>query len=302
MNDELDRRRRERLTSPRVQTCPSTSLDAIPILSAHQVYPSTWRRFVKTIIILLAVLSLAGTCEAGLIRRPRAIKSDARSPVLTSVTELKTTVEYGTVELVVTGLTAAGKKASITEELECWPEDEHHLKYMSDPRDGYWTACYRLILGHEGKMYIVGYEEQDGDSDSDDTDISSSYGADIPFDFDLATQTFRIRMNELVPLPDRFRQRDFTGVRFLVPVNLRGLSKGEAEAIIRNRGGLVVNSAGPVDVVVLPDRIDLCPNSGQSRNRLADRWFRKGAKVLWERTFGRPNAPPDCGVEGDWRD
>lgn len=256
----------------------------------------------KTTIVVLALLCLVGTSDAGHIRRPPTIKSDAPSPVLTSVIELETTVDYGTVEMVVTGLTAAGKKATITEKLVCWPEDEHHLKYMSDPLDGYWTACYRLILGHEGKMFIVGYQEEDGDSDSDDADINFSYGADIPFDFDIATQSFRIRTNELVSLPDRFRQRDFTGVRFLVPVNLRGLSKGEAEAIIQTRGGLVVNSAGPVDVVVLPDRIDLCPNSGQSRNRLADRWFRKGAKVLWERSFGRPNAPPDCGAEGDWRD
>lgn len=43
-----------------------------------------------TIIVLLVLLSLGETSNAGSIRRPRAIKSDAPSPVLTSVLELKT--------------------------------------------------------------------------------------------------------------------------------------------------------------------------------------------------------------------
>lgn len=210
--------------------------------------------------------------------------------------------DYGEAELVATGLTAAGKRVTLTENPPCESEEEHHLKYMSDPQDGYWTSCHRVLLAHDGKTYVVGYEEKDGDSDDDDTDVSSTYGADIPFDFDLAAQTFRIRTNDLIPLPTRFRQRNIAGVRFLVPLNLSGLSKGETETLLQGRGGVVVGSEGPVDVVVLPDRVDFCPNSHRSRNRLAERWVRKGARVLWERNLGRPNAPAECGEDGVWRE
>lgn len=126
--------------------------------------------------------------------------------------------------------------------------------------------------------------------------------ADIPFDFDLATQTFKIRSGELVPLPERFRQRGFEGLHVLVPVDLEGLSKQEVEWIVQKRGGSVVGAEGPVDVIVLPDRIDFCPHSSRGRNRLAERWIRRGAKVLWERNFGRPGVLPVGHPEGDWRD
>jgi hypothetical protein len=258
------------------------------------------RRFVKTFIVLLALLSLTGISDAAHVRRTAAIKSDAASPVLTSVIEQKSTVDdYGTVELEVTGLTASGEKVTRSEELEWWPDETHHIKGISDPDDGYWTACTRMLIERDGAIYIVGYTEEDGDRDGDS---NSSYGGDIPFEFDVSTQTFHIRVADLAPLPTRFRQAKWTGVRFLVPVNLVGLSRGEAETIIQSRGGCIVGSDDPVDVVVLPDRTDFCPNSNRSRNRLAEKWIRRGALVLWERYFGRPNFPAPRGEEGDWRD
>lgn len=251
----------------------------------------------KTAILLLALVSFVGSAVA------RPAPSRPASPVLTSIIELKTTVsDWGEPTLEATGLTATGKKATITEVPDCRSEEVDHVKAMTDLEDGYWTACRRLVYVENGKGYIVGWEERDGDSDSDDTDVSSSYGADIPFDFDLATQTFKIRTGELVPLPERFRQRGFEGLHVLVPVDLEGLSKQEVEWIVQKRGGSVVGAEGPVDVVVLPDRIDFCPHSYRGRNRLAERWIRRGAKVLWERNFGRPGVLPVGHPEGDWRD
>lgn len=258
----------------------------------------------KAFVVVCALFLLVEVSWADPLRSARG-ESAVASPILTSIISLETTADWGDVELVVAGLTATGARATRSEPRDSWIEEDHHLRYATDPRDGYWAACYRILLEEKGVSYIVGYKEEQGDSDDDFDDTIDSCTANVPFDFDLATQTFRIRTSELVPVPVRFRKRAWTGLRFLVPVNLHNVSKQEAEMIIQARGGKVVGGEGsgtePVDVVVLPDRIDFCPGHVRSRNRLAEKWARKGAQVLCERFFGRTGSPL-CNEEGELRD
>lgn len=257
----------------------------------------------KTLLAVLAFVALTATSHAGSSRHVvRATPSGRPSPVLTSVIQLEATYDPDVLILEATGLTATGERATVTEGRDCYREESYHLKAMTDPRDGYWDACYRIVLETGGRRYIAGYEEESGDSDEDDTDVSSSSSVNVPLEFDVKTQSFRIRTEEMLPLPVRFRQKSFAGLRFLVPVNLRGFTKQEVETLIRDRGGEVVGTAGPVDVLVLPDRVDFCANSYRATNRLAERWLRKGAKVLWERYLGKPNGPLPCDDAGEWRD
>ena len=252
--------------------------------------------------LFLLLFAIVGSSTAALTRRPLRIRSDAPSPVLTSVIELDTTISCGEVTLVITGLTAAGKRETIEKFVDSWTAEEYHLKWMSDPRDGYWEACDRILLVEGGTTYIIGYQKRSGDSDDADTDVFYEENVAIPFDFDVKTQRCQIHIDRLAPLPVRFREQKWAGLRFVVPVNLKGLSKDETKMVIEARGGQVVDTEGPVDVVVLPDRVDFCPSEHGSRNRIAERWIRKGAKVLWERYFGRPNAPCVGDGEAEWRD
>ncbi|MEW6351452.1 MAG: hypothetical protein AB1646_20560 [Thermodesulfobacteriota bacterium] len=259
-----------------------------------------------TVTLFLFLFAVVGTAVSSAGTRSQRAKSSAPSPVLTSVIELRTdSAEDGCISLYATGLTADGKRETLEESQDSQAMCEYHLKYMTDHLDGYWTECHRIILTVEGgNQYIVGYQEYDGDSDDDEDDVNFNDCVTVPLDFhfDVKTQKFVIHTDRLVPLPVRFRERKWTGHRFLVPLNLQGFSKDEMRLIIEARGGQVVGPEGPVDVVVLPNRVDFCPGHWGTRNRIAERWIRNGAKVLWERYLGHPNAQPVGRDDDEWRD
>lgn len=226
-----------------------------------------------------------------------------KSPVLTSVQELSlrdiSRGEDSGVALIVCGLTATGERAELRHDLPASYRRAkmYHYKYLADAHDDYWDRCFRLIYHHQGQNFIAGamVYMTNGESDQGYNESFPEIVLTVPWGFDLKTQKFWIHADtdKMVPLPTALRGQNWTGLRFRMPLPLHRFKPEEVRALIEFRGGTVIGAEGPVDVVLLPDRIQFCPNAWRSNNTEAAAWIRKGARVLWERNFPRPGTSHD---------
>ncbi len=80
-------------------------------------------------------------------------------------------------------------------------------------------------------------------------------------------------------IPLKFRP--WQGMRFHIPNPPRSQSPHTLSMGIRERGGVLVGAEGPVDILVLPETVDL----SRHRHGAAAQWVEQGAVVMWEAAF-----------------
>jgi hypothetical protein len=235
---------------------------------------------------------------------------NSKTTVLTSVQELSllhvSRVASTGIALIARGLTATGECTELRHELPTSYRraQKYHHKYLADANDNYWDRCFRLIYRHRNQDFVAGamVYMTNGEDDPDWYDSFPEIIMNVPWGFDVKTQKFWIHADtdKMVPLPTPLRGQSWAGLRFRMPLPLRRFKPEEAQGLIESRGGAVMDAQGPVDVVLLPDSIQFCPNSWRSHNTEAATWIHKGARVLWERNFPRPMASHDGDEE--WSD
>lgn len=252
---------------------------------------------------LALTLSIPGSLEANTLRWLTPESGIGRSAVVTSVDHVSILLGSGVYprssSLVAIIRLDSGEttqlRASIEEPLGL--SEEHHMKFLMDPEDGYWGLCYRALYGSGGRFYIIGHRQDVTDFDGDTATMDSSLSIERGFDVKSMKFWYKIDINKTPVLPVRFKGREWRGVRFLIPARLEDFEREEAALLIERRGGQVVDATGPADVLLLPDRLEFCPGTLRSGHKVAAKWIRDGARVLWERDFPRPGRGDSSDIE-----
>jgi len=228
--------------------------------------------------------------------------SNDRAPVSVTRLDVEISPDGKKVLMVVRGLTASGRRTSLSQALPSafQMEPDFHHRWVSNPGRGLWDECRRILNRNGAVPHVVGSLVRTVDRSGKVVRSEGVLG--FSWGFDLATRKFWYKYNaaEAPVLPKPFRGENWTGINFRAPLQLVRYDLEEVESIVENWGGTIAGPEGPVDVVILPDSVDFCPTATGSRESEAEKWLRKGARVMWERNFPKPS--PTKPGDDEWRD
>ncbi|MBI3891242.1 MAG: hypothetical protein HY303_06900 [Candidatus Wallbacteria bacterium] len=150
---------------------------------------------------------------------------------------------------------------------------------------GYCEMTHRILYRQGDRDFIAGWIRYFGRPGPPEVCVSCLGGelTNVRWGFDLQKQRIwtAAHAEEMPCVPTRFRELEWHGLRFGIPLDLERVPRETALSAISARGATSVNPGSPADVVLLPDDIDFL----HGRNREAEAWIRQGAKVLPERDF-----------------
>lgn len=235
--------------------------------------------------------------EAGeLVHMSPSVTSEKATARLTAVTGLSVhtftaTERMGAVTLHAHGTASDGRwtERRLTLPKSYRIEKEPYAELFLDPGTGFHDHYHRILYRYRGRDLIAGVASYFGipGTPAETWDFELAKLTNVGWGYDVKKSQFWIQPDpsDMPWSPTVLREVDWKGRLVALPVDLERYDRMKARGIIESRGGYLARPGEQPDIVLLPDDVDFA----WTRNRDAEAWVRRGAKVLWEKNF------PDAG-------
>lgn len=258
----------------------------------------SWTRIAALLMLgLMEIGSWPQVAEAAELRHGvssvTSVKASAR---MTSVSGLRVhtftdTESMGAVTLHAYGTASDGRWAErrLTLPKSYRIEKEPYMEAVLEPATGSTDRYYRILYNFRGQDRIAGVAWYYGNPalPPETWHFHRAELTNVGWGYDLEKREFWIHPNptDMPPVPIVVREEaDWKGRLVAIPVELEYFDRRRANEIIEYWGGHVAGPGELPEIVLLPDDIDFA----WARNRDAEAWVRRGAKVLWETNFPYP--------------
>lgn len=219
---------------------------------------------------------------------------------LARVTDQYVTDAGSAIELVAAGTSRDSRVQVVRGRLAqgVYREAQPHRLFRSPGEPARWQACWRICRTDARGDDVIGCIRKVVKGNNH-PDLRAPPVAVLKhaWSFDLKAQRFVIEDESAAWLPPPRElppRRAWSGLRFFVPLPLSVHTPAVAKRAILSRGGRIAPTSATADVLVLPDRADVCAFDRGSHPEPVVTALRRGLPVVWERdlevTTSRPGS------------
>lgn len=220
-----------------------------------------------------------------------ALVTRATGPLATVVESYVTETPGGStpvIELVAVGHGAAGRvevaRATLPGRIRREPSP-HRVERVAG-ESAVWEACWRVVDHGRPGGSIGCLRRRVRGNNHPDLRFSPEGVLRFPWRFDVSTQRFLCEQDTIEPVPVPHGmplQRSWSGRAFYLPLPLQRTTPAVVKRALRARGADISPTSESAEVLILPDRADVCAFDRASSPSAILPALRRRVPVVWER-------------------